>query len=95
LYKLKFNLKKFSLLKQMDKLNWIPPSKDVDEIESTLVASDFPPPGVDSEGSSYHNNNNADNWGDMDDGVATMMEESMEHDQEDEPPLGSDDEEQV
>jgi hypothetical protein len=76
----------------MDKLRWMPP--DTEEANSTIMASDdYQPQGIDSEGSSF--NNNANMPGEMDDGVATIVDESMENDPEDQPPLGSNDEEQV
>lgn len=72
----------------MDKLRWMP---EEEAAESTIIASGIPgPPGVDSDGSSFNNNASAE----MDEGMA-MMEESMENEPEDQPPLGSDDEEQV
>uniref|UniRef100_A0A915LCZ0 non-specific serine/threonine protein kinase n=1 Tax=Meloidogyne javanica TaxID=6303 RepID=A0A915LCZ0_MELJA len=75
---------------RMDKLRWMPE----EEAESTIVASDYQcqPQGVDSEGSSYNAHANMSGDGACDDGV---IDGSMDNDQEDQPPLGSDDEEQV
>jgi len=74
----------------MDKLRWMPE----EEAESTIVASDYQcqPQGVDSEGSSYNAHANMSGDGACDDG---LIDGSMDNDQEDQPPLGSDDEEQV
>ena len=72
----------------MDKLRWMP---EGEAAEHAIIASGIAgPPGVDSEGSSFNNNASAE----MEEGMA-MMEESMENEPEDQPPLGSDDEEQV
>nr|CAD2146801.1 unnamed protein product [Meloidogyne enterolobii] len=74
---------------RMDKLRWMPE----EEAESTIVASDYQcqPQGVDSEGSSYNAHANMSGDGACDDG---LIDGSMDNDQEDQPPLGSDDEEQ-
>lgn len=72
----------------MDKLRWMPD----EEAESTIVASEYLPQGVDSEGSSCNGHANMSGDGLCDD---ALIDGSMEHDQEDQPPLGSDDEEQV
>uniref|UniRef100_A0A1I8AXF2 non-specific serine/threonine protein kinase n=1 Tax=Meloidogyne hapla TaxID=6305 RepID=A0A1I8AXF2_MELHA len=69
---------------RMDKLRWMPE----EEAESTIVASDYPQQGVDSEGSSYNAHANMSGDGACDD---ALIDGSMDNDQ---PPLGSDDEEQ-
>ncbi|KAF7630012.1 Protein kinase domain-containing protein [Meloidogyne graminicola] len=76
-----------SLAWKMDKLRWMPD----EEAESTIVASEYLPQGVDSEGSSCNGHANMSGDGLCDD---ALIDGSMEHDQEDQPPLGSDDEEQ-
>lgn len=73
----------------MDKFRWMPE----EEADPAIVGNDFPPATLDSDASSYNNNTNM--AGEMDDCMATIMDETMENDPEDQPPLGSDDEEQV